>query len=252
MSQLQKRIQKFQRREGAGIGFSRVAREAPRALALLAVVSTADEAKAALEAGADAVAVEAASAGAAASAMIGIAEEKAAVGALLPSLSEGDAKTLQDAKCDFVISPLETTDSAAVDTDRMGQVVAAAAEMEDNVLRALGPLSLDGLFVKRGSGAMTLAQQLAFVRLASFASTGLIVTVDSTASIGELRVLRDSGTVAVSTAKGTSVEALKSLIETLKAVPPPRKGRREGADIALVPSASGHSDEHEEEEGGDE
>lgn len=253
MSQLQKRTQKIQRREGPGIGFARVSREQPRAMALLARVKSGPETTAALEAGADAVIVEAASASAAAAALKGVAHEKLAVGALLPSLNESEAEELRSVGCDFVISPLDATDSAAVDTEKMGQAVVASLDMDDNTLRSLGPLGLDGLFIQRSGGAMTLAQQLALVRAASFAQTGLIVTVDTSASVGELRVLRDSGCVAVVAPAGASGEGLKALGETLRAVPSPRKGKREGNDIAIVPaSRSGGDDQHEHDDDGDE
>lgn len=75
MSQLQKRIQKLQRREGPGIGFGRVSREQPRAMALIATARNAAEIQAALDAGADGVLVDAGGATAAAAAMKGIASE---------------------------------------------------------------------------------------------------------------------------------------------------------------------------------
>ncbi len=250
MSQLQKRIQRIQRREGPAIGFGRVTREQPRAMALVATAKSTAEAQAALDAGADAVVFDAGDAAAAAAAMTGIASDKVAVGAIVNALSEADAKTLREARCDFVVSSLESTDSAAVDTEAMGQLVLANLDMDDNTLRALGPLGLDGLFVRRGSGSMTLAQQLGLVRVASFASTGLVVTVDPGASVAELRVLRDSGTVAVVAPAGASADDLKKLSETLKAVPAPKKGKREGNDIAILPSvrAGGEDEEGEEEE----
>lgn len=253
MSQLQKRIHKLQRREGPGIGFGRVAREQPRAMALIATARNAAEAQAAIDAGADAVLLDAGGASAAAAAMKDVASEKLAVGAGLASLSEADAGALNDAHCDFVVSPLETTDSAAVDTEKMGQLVVATLDLDDNTLRALGPLGLDGLFVQRDPGPMTLAQQLGLVRLATFASTGLIVTVDPAANAAELRVLRDSGTLAVVATAGASSDALKTLGETLKAVPAPKKGKREGSDIAIVPASKGGAhEEHEVEEPEDE
>lgn len=253
MSQLQKRIQKLQRRDGPGIGFGRVNRESPRAMALVATARNAAEAQAALDAGVDAVLIDAGGAAAAVAAMKDVAGDKLAVGAGLASLSEADAEALRGASCDFVVSPLETTDSAAVDTEKMGQVVVATLDMDDNTLRALGPLGLDGLFVQREPGPMTLAQQLGLVRLASFASTGLIVTVETSANVGELRVLRDSGTLAVVAPVGASAEALSKLAETLTAVPAPRKVKREGGDIAIVPaSKAGGHEEHEVEEPEDE
>lgn len=248
MSQLQKRIQRLQRRDGPAMGFGRVVREQPRAMVLMALVANSKEAKAALDAGADAVLIEAASASAAASALNGVADEKVAAGVLVGSLSEADAEALRKAKCDFVVSPLDSTDSAAVETDKMGQVVAATLDMEDNTLRALGPLGFDGLFVQRAGGPMTLGQQLGLVRVASFASTGLIVTVEPSATVGELRVLRDSGAVAVVAPAGTSEKNLKALGETLKAVPAPKKGKRDGADIAMIPATKGIEEEHEHEE----
>lgn len=251
MSQLQKRIQRLQRRDGPAIGFGRVTREHPRAMALIATAKTAAEAKASIDE-ADAVIIDAGDAAAAAKVMEGVATDKLAVGALLASLSEADAATLRKAKCDFVISPLDTTDSAAVDTEKMGQAIRASQEMEDTTLRAIAPLGFDGLFVERTGGAMTLAQQLGLVRIASFASTGLIVTVGIDASAGELRVLRDSGALAVVAPAGASREDLKKLSETLKAVPAPKKGKREGTDIALVPSnAHGADDEGEDDDEGE-
>lgn len=253
MSQLQKRIQRLQRREGPAIGFGRASREQPRAMALIATASDAAGARAALEADADAVIIEAGSAGDAARAMDGVATEKVAVGALLPSLSEAEVESLRKAKCDFVVSPLDTTDSAAVDGEKNGQVVMASLDMEDNTLRALGPLGFDGLFVKRTGGAMTLGQQLGLVRLATFASTGLIVTVDEKAGAGELRVLRDSGTLAVVAPAGTSADGLRALSDALKAVPAPKRNRREGADMAIVPAAAavGEVHEHDDDDGDD-
>jgi hypothetical protein len=250
MSQLQKRIQKLQRREGPAIGFGRVSREQPRAMGLIATARNAAEIQAALDAEADAVIVDAGGATAAAAVMEGIASDKLAIGALLASLSEADAAALREARCDFVISPLDTTDSAAVDTEKNGQAVVASLDMEDNTLRALAPLGLDGLFVQRAGGAMTLGQQLGLVRLASFASTGLIVTVQAGAGVGELRVLRDSGTAAVVAPAGTSADGLKALSDTLKAVPAPKKNKREGSDMAIVPAARGaeEEEEHEHEE----
>jgi hypothetical protein len=221
-------------------------------MALIATAKNAADIQAALDAGADAVLVDAGGAAAAAEVMAGIASDKLSVGAGLSSLSEADAEKLRAAHCDFVVSPLETTDSAAVDTEKMGQVVVATQDMEDNTLRALGPLGLDGLFVQRSNGAMTLGQQLGLVRLASFASTGLLASVESNATVGELRVLRDSGAFAVVAPAGTPPDGLQTLSETLKAVPAPKKGKREGNDIAIVPASKAGAAEEEGEEEEDE
>jgi hypothetical protein len=249
MSQLQKTIAKLQRRDGPAIGFGPVSREQPKAMALIARVRSADEARAAIEAGADAVLFHFGDAATAAKALHGVAGPKVAAGVLLDALSEADAETLRAAGCDFVVSPLETTDSSAVDTEKMGHVVIASESLEDNILRSLGPLGLDGLYVERPHGAMKLAGQLGLVRIASFASTGIIATIDAGASVSDLRVLRDSGVVAVVAPASSSPTDIAEIVTRLKAVPPPRKSRREGAgDMALVPTLKVAPDEEEEHE----
>jgi len=251
MSQLQKTIARLQRRDGPAIGFGPVSREQPRAMALVATATTTAEAKAALDGGADAVIFRLGDAAAAATAMAGVAGPKVAAGALLPALTESDAETLRAAGCDFAVCALETTDSGAVDPEKMGHVVIAHATVEDNTLRSLAPLGLDALYVERPAGPMKLSTQLGLVRLASFSGAGLMATIDASASVSELRVLRDSGVVAVVAPAGAAPADLSALGSRLKEVPAPRKPRREGGgDMALVPSvkSSAADDEDGEEE----
>jgi 2-keto-3-deoxy-L-rhamnonate aldolase RhmA len=248
MSQLQKKITKTQRREGTTMGFGAASREQPRAMLLAAIANDARSAKAAAEAGADVIIVRAAAASAT-GIVESLAADKLTIGVWSEALDEPASNALSKAGCDFVVSTLEGTASAAVDTERMGQLVVASESMDDSTLRSLAPLGLDGLFVDRPSGAMTLAQQLALVRIGSFASAQLMVTIDAGASVSDLRVLRDSGVATVVVAAGTSADQIKGLIESLKAVPAPRKGRDHGREMAIVPSlAAGKHEEEEEEE----
>lgn len=250
MSELQRRIGRVQRREGPRIGFGAVAREQPRAMLLGLVVNDGAGAKAALAANADAVIVTAASAADAASIIKGLNGEKVCAGALLDSLDDAGAAALIEAKCDFVISTLDGTAATAVDTEAMGQALIVPNDIDDTTLRALGPLGLDALYLDREGIPTSLEGQLELVRLASFAGTPLLVTVHPGASEAELRVLRDSGAVMVIPPARTTAEQAARIIEALKAVPAPRRGRRDGHDIALVPalSRSAHNDEEETEE----
>jgi hypothetical protein len=246
MSQLQKKISRSQRREGPGIGFGVAAREQPRAMLLAAFAKDAAGGKAALEAGADVVIVQGHDGADVGKLVEGVGGEKACVGVRMEGLSEGGAEALAKAGCDFVISTLEGTESSAVDTERMGQVVVAGAAIDDTTLRALAPLGLDALFTELPTGAMKLVDQLALVRLASFGSAPLIVTIDPNASVADLRVLRDSGVAVVVAPAESSASQLKAIGDNLKAVPAPRKAKREGGDIALVPAAA-NAHAHEEE-----
>ena len=251
MSQLQKKMQKLQRREGPSMGFGAAVREQPRAMLLIALTANKTEAKAALEAGADAVVIRI-EASRAAAALDSVADTKNCVGVLTQALDEESAAALAKAGFDFVISGLEETESVAVDTERMGHVLLANESMEDNTLRAIAPFGMDALYVQREASGTMLANQLGLVRLATLASTPLLVSVGAKVSVAELRVLRDSGAGGVIAPESASAVELKALIKALIAVPAPKKARRDGAEMAIVPSAAaGHADHDDEDDDGD-
>jgi len=253
MSQLQKKIQRIQRRESPrGFGFGQTVREQPPAMLLGALVSDAASAKAALEAGAEVVLFQGENGQAIAPVIRELNSDKVCAGAWVNVLDEEGAKALREAGCDFAISTLEGTNSSAVDTEAMGQVIVASAEMDDTTLRALGPLNLDALFIERPLAAMTLKDQLALVRLSSFSATPLIATIAADAAPSELRVLRDSGAAMVVPPAGTSPDGLRALLQALREVPV-RKARSNGPEIAIVPSlaAAGHNHDDEDDDDDD-
>jgi hypothetical protein len=249
MSELGKRIGRVLRREvTGGLGFGAARSEKPRAMLLAVLASSAEDASAAIASGADVAIFDGLAAAEAARAVGGV--EKARTGVRLARFDEAGAAALKEAGCDFVISPIDGTDSAAVDTESMGQVLVATAEISDTTLRALPPLGLDALYVDRAPGAMTLAQQLELVRISSFAGTPLMVRIEAAASVSELRVLRDSGAGVVVAPAGTSGEQVKALVEALKAVPAAKKSSK-GGEMAIVPRTSQAASSEDEEEGGD-
>jgi 2-keto-3-deoxy-L-rhamnonate aldolase RhmA len=244
MSMLSKKITRVQRREGGGFGFGAPHREQPRAMLLGAFASDASAITSAVSTGADVVIVRGKDA---AKAITQAAAKDCAVGAWVESLDDASAEALHAAGCDFVVSSLGGTAATAVDTDRMGQVIAPEEALDDTTLRALGPMGLDAIFIGHEPGPMTLRQQLEMVKVASFASTPLLVTVAADAGVAELRVLRDSGTAVVVAPDGTAEKALSELGERLRQVPTPRRGRDNGREMAIVPSTAGHHDEEDDE-----
>jgi hypothetical protein len=246
MSELAKKIGRAQRREvPGGMGFGAARREQPRAMVLAVVARTADEARDAVAAGADAVVVDAGDAAKAAEMIKGL--EKVCAGTMVAALDEAGGKALREAGCDFAICTLDGTSTAAFDPETMGQVVVATAGISDTTLRALAPLGLDALFVEQSAGPTTLADQLELVRMASFASLPLAVPVAPGTSVGSLRVLRDSGAAVAIAPAGTTADQVKALVEALKAVPAPKKGKS-GGDMALVPSMKAHTHEDDDVE----
>lgn len=257
MSELQKKIGRIQRREGPRMGFGQAAREQPRAMLLGAFVKDADAARAATEAGADTVIFSGANAKAVMGEVAGLKDTKVTAGVRLETVAEAGAKELADKGCDFVIGTLAGTAAASVDSERMGQMVVADPSMDDTTIRALAALGLDALFVEHNGGDMSLAQQLELVRVSSFASTPLAVTISADAPVQQLRVLRDSGCALVILPAGTGVDEIKSLGERLREVPAPRKNKREGGrDIAIVPmgaaTAAAEHDDGDDDDDDDE
>lgn len=250
MSQLQKKISRIGRRESSGIGFGNARREQPRAMLLGVLASDAAAAKAALGAGADVVIAQG-DAGKAKGVLRGVAGNGQAAGVWTRELDEAGAAVLQEAGCDFVVGTLEGIASEAVDTEKMGLVLEVTAEISDTTLRALPPLGLDGLLFERTPGAMKLADQLELVRLASFSGSPLLVPVGAETTAAEFRVLRDSGVAVAVAPEGTTAEQIKALVKRLEEVPP-RKGRREAAEIALVPAVAARQEHDHEEDDGDE
>lgn len=251
MSQLKKMIARLGRPQNSGIGFGTVTRERPKALLLAALATDAAAAKQALAAGADiAIACAADSAGVR-SIIEGLAGANATAGAWVSAIDAAGAEALRAAGCDFVISTIEGTSAEAVDPEKMGVVLAVDGGLDDTTLRAIAPLGLDGLFVERAPGSMSLAAQIELVRLATLSGTPLLVTVAADVSVSELRVLRDSGASTVVLPETATSEQVVALAERLRAVPS-RKSKREGQDVALVPSVgfgtAEHEHEHEEEE----
>lgn len=236
------------------MGFGQVVREQPRAMLLGVFAESSEAASEAASAGADVVIFAGADAAAVTTRFAGMSASKVCAGARLAAHTETGAADLVAAGCDFVISGLAGTASAAVDSERMGQVVEVDSTMDDTTIRALAPLGLDALFFAHAGGAMTLGQQLELVRLASFSGVPLIVTTPAAATVTEFRVLRDSGTAMVVLPAGVSPTEITDAGERLRQVPAPRKQKREGRDVALVPAAASasHDHDHDDEPGEDE
>lgn len=248
MSQLKKKIERLQKRDGPPIGFAKVARDQPSAMLLGVIAGDAKVTTQALQAGADFAVVRAESkaAGGTVKQLVG---EGACIGAWLPSLDEAGAEALREAGCDFAICSPEGTVSAAVDTDKMGHVLEIPREgFEDSMLRALGPLGLDALLYEGEATGLTLAGQLQLVRLAAFSSTPLLAVLATDPSPSDLRTLRDSGCGGVIVSGDLKAGRIQALLEALKSVPAPRRPRRDSPDVAIVPSMAAHAD-HEEEDG---
>lgn len=246
MSEFQKRVARILRREGPAIGFGARVRETPKAMLLAAITRDEAAARSAIEAGADAVIFRDGTT-AAVPTIKALKADRILAGAWVDALDEKTAASLAEAGCEFIVSTLDATESTAVDSERMGQLLVADPSFDDTTLRSLGPLGLEGLVVELTGGAMKLKDQLALVRLATFSATQLVVVVDPAVTVADLRVLRDSGAAAIIARAGSTPDQVKALDQALRAVPPPKKGK-EGREIALVPSVAAAPSAEEDDE----
>jgi intracellular sulfur oxidation DsrE/DsrF family protein len=247
MTQLQKAIAKLQRGTGPGIGFGQVKRDAPRTLLLAVEVENSTAAKAALEAGADFFIAR----GPNAATTITETAKNDRAAARVDELDDSTAKALKAAGAIFVACEPSRAQASAIDTDELGFVAIVDAGLEEQTLRALAGLGLDGLATLTGSTPETLADQLQLVRLAQLGGAPVLSPVTAGATTAQLRVLRDSGVALVVAGVSSSAEDVAGLVAAIKALPP-RKKKGDGGDIAMIPSMGARQEEeHDHEEGDD-
>jgi hypothetical protein len=251
MSKLRDRIRDIARRRPAAIGFATTRTSETRSRQLL-VIAEADDAATtsrAAAAGADAIIFT----GALDRLPDSIANAgKAVVGARVDAATAQDAAALSAAGGDFLVCTDEHAEAAAMLDQKLGYVLIAPVPIapalqtpstDDDALRLLRPLDLDGLILPALPERMTVRQQLHARRLSELARKPLFVRVEGPVAATALELWRDAGVVAVV----TNADNVASLVEAADAVPPPRQPR-ERPD-AVVPSVRpGSFDDEEEEE----
>ncbi|MEZ4493555.1 MAG: hypothetical protein R3C29_09635 [Dehalococcoidia bacterium] len=246
MSKLKKAIERAGKRESSPMGFRRVEQEKRRAMLLGLVANDEKEASKAAKLGIDVVLVAVNDGGKAATAFAALGD--LAAGAIVNELSNEDAVKLADAGADFIASPFGATAATAVDTNRSGHVISLDGEFDDATLRALATIGLDALLIDRGSGPLTLQAQAKLVRIAQLTATPLLLQVEPSIAVDELRVLRDSGGGGVILPAGTSASDIEAVSERLREVPDIRKRDSSSSNIAVLPSLLGGGHEHDDDE----
>jgi len=251
VSKLQQAFERLRKPQTPQIGFTPAPRERPKAMLLGVLARDREQASTALRAGADLVIIHTADVAAATAVGRELRDGKHPVGVWLPSIDGPAAAALVEAGVDFVACALEHVPAGVIDPDQLGLVVPFLDL--DNVpaalLRALGPLEVDALLLKRPAGEFTLRQQAELVRLATLSGVPLLVISGNGPSEAEVRALRDSGAGALVLPEGSGTEEIAAAVELLRRVGPRKRSRREGAEIALVPALSAlHGHVHEEED----
>lgn len=251
MSKLQKAIERLRRPDSRPVGFVATVHTRPKAMLLGVLARGPDQVRAAVEGGADLVIVHSSEPEPFAELVAAQRDGKVPLGIWLPHVDEPTANMLANAGWDFVVSTLDSTSAGAIDAERLGHVAVFldTETIPDAVFRALGPLEVDAVLVKRTAGEFTLRQEAELIRVTTLSGAPLMVVVGHEPTAAEVRALRDCGSAAIVLPEGATTEQVAAGQALLKAVGPRKRSRREGAEIALVPSlAALHIHENEEEE----
>ena len=160
-------------------------------------------------------------------------------GALVPSLSEDEARACQEGGADLLAFGLESTAGAISGEDEMARLVTVAPDLSDRELRAIAALPVDCFIVDMTavSGSWTLQDLVTLGAITRRSDKQVLVQVSGVPEKNDLRALRDMGASAlIVDLAAVSPEDLAGLKATLLDMPRPRPRRRDRMQ-ATVPSS---------------
>jgi len=243
MTKLADAIRRSQRIEAAPMGFG-AARAAARPTMVVGGLAAANEdLKTYKDAGADVVVIDA-RAGVPSEAdlkKLTTAADGVVIGLLAAKIDAGQAAAAAAAGVDFLIFDAETTPAAALLDEQTGYVLALPGQPDEAYLRTLEALSLDGVYLDSLPSPLTVARQLDLGRISLFARKPLVCHVQEAISPEDLRCLRAAGGAVVLAAGSAAVKSLKETVAAL----PPRKARREEGRVVSLPRGAMAPDEEE-------
>lgn len=246
MSKLRDRIRETGRRRRGGFGFTPATQAVgPAHVLVLAEVTDADGARAAVEAGAGALLF---SGDPSALGSIVEAAGKMPVGVRLEAATRDATRAAADANADFLLFDDGQTAAEALLERRLGRVLLLEAAPDEDRLRSLAPLDLDAILITAPQGAPTVRDQLGLRRIVELTQSALAIAVDGTVTAGTLEVRRDAG-APVAFVPATRHAALAEVMRAAAEVRPPQDRREERQDPLLpAMAASPHEEEHDHDD----
>ncbi len=241
MSKLRDRLRDTSRRQANGFGFTatRTTERNIRQVLVIAEVSDAAAAEAAVQAGADILLHTGATESLG---DVVAASEGRVVGRLVAAATAADTAAAQEAGAQFLAFDDRQTEAAALLDQNIGYVVMLGQE-EDADLRLLRPLDLDGAIVSAPAADLKVRDQLRLRRTADLLRKPLFARVGGTVDASTLEVWRDAGIAAVVVSDPALVG---EVVSSADAVPRPREAATERRE-ATVPSVSSHFDEDDDD-----
>ncbi len=250
MSKFVDKLQRVYHGSASPIGFRKSAADAgSRALLLVANLTGASvkEAKALVAAGIDAGIASSKTADAIAFGRLATAVGDIPLGLSLETANRQEIERFVGSGCDFVVFGLKTP-LEVVRKEEIGKILRVEPSLDQGLVRAIDklPFPVDGVLVAGEESSVTVERLLICQRFAELVDRPLLVTLDSSASGGELSSLCEAGVNGLLLPEGFPAEALVELRKTVADLPrvPKRKAKR----AALLPQLGGEPETEVEEE----
>ena len=160
-------------------------------------------------------------------------------GTRVSSLTEEDARAIEELGCDMLAFPLQGTPLAAVASEEMARVLCIPQDMDLDQLRAIGALPVDVLLlsVPSTSSLWTLQDLAAIAAVGRRVDKYILVEVSAPPGAKELEVIRDAGVhglvVDVGAVDSEKLSELKAALMDM----PRRRSRNRDRAAALIPSS---------------
>jgi hypothetical protein len=248
MSILQEKLDKLSKASPAPMGFGAVAaREKPQPFLIIAAVAKGQSSLAGrvAEAGADLLLLEAQAS----------PEGAPPWGMRVEEARQEQLQDLRQRGCDFVIFPLEETQTAVLGAEELGKVLQLGPGLSDSTLRAISDLPLDAVVLDAGATLNTVQGLLEYIRVRQYCSKHLLAVVDVGISQADLEALQVAGVkgLLVPVSWAGDVEKLSALKKTIANLKPPKRSKeRPSALVPQLPQDRGPSrsapDEPDEDE----
>jgi len=237
MSKFRTRIRDIGHAPG-GMGFSAIARqERPRYVIVVAEASSADEARAAVEAGADAVVLV--------GGMPSGLSLKVPVGARIEDATKAEVVAARDAGADFFLFDDGRSHAAALTVDDIGSVLLLGADQDEQRLRSVSAIDLDAVLVEADADLITVREQIELRRVAGLTGAPVLLKSIGRPDAAILEAWRDAGAPAVLVAAAD----VAATLEAARAVPAPRRSTERRLAILGGPAreAEGHDHDHDDD-----
>lgn len=241
MSKLRQRLRDTARRRRGGLGFlPSTGISSGSHVLVVAEVSDAASAAAAVEAGAGALLFSDPSAAEAISEAAGDAPS----GCRIEDATLEQAEALADAGADFLIFDDARTAAATLRERRLGRVLLLQAGADEERLRSLAALDLDLLLLSDVGEALTVRDQLALRRIVELTRKPLMAQLGGEVSTTTLEVWRDSGLPAVLVPASPAGLLASVVAAAAEVAPPPEPPSEDRPDPMLpaMPGAAGDDD----------